>query len=174
MKEQINLKKIRQEFVALVIYNEADNFSVGANLKLLTTAINRQSWHEIEVMITEGQETFGALKYAPFPVVGAPSGLALGGGCEVLLHCDAIEAHSELYMGLVEVGVGLIPGWGGCKEYLHRCLHKTRKTMGPMPAIINNEEIISPIFLNPIMAKFGFLKIASFPVEMVLILSLFV
>ncbi len=131
-----SIDKIRQEFVALVIYNEADNFSVGANLKLLTTAINRQSWHEIEVMITEGQETFGALKYAPFPVVGAPSGLALGGGCEVLLHCDAIEAHSELYMGLVEVGVGLIPGWGGCKEYLHRCLHKTRKTMGPMPAII--------------------------------------
>ncbi|MDP7536692.1 MAG: 3-hydroxyacyl-CoA dehydrogenase NAD-binding domain-containing protein [Methylococcales bacterium] len=131
-----SIDKIRQEFVALVIYNEADNFSVGANLKLLTTAINRQSWHEIEVMITEGQETFGALKYAPFPVVGAPSGLALGGGCEVLLHCDAIEAHSELYMGLVEVGVGLIPGWGGCKEYLYRCLHKTRKTMGPMPAII--------------------------------------
>jgi len=131
-----SIDKIRQEFVALVIYNEADNFSVGANLTLLTTAIKRQSWHEIEVMITEGQKTFGALKYAPFPVVGAPSGLALGGGCEVLLHCDAIEAHSELYMGLVEVGVGLIPGWGGCKEYLHRCLHKTRKTMGPMPAII--------------------------------------
>ncbi|MBT5952429.1 MAG: 3-hydroxyacyl-CoA dehydrogenase/enoyl-CoA hydratase family protein [Methylococcales bacterium] len=131
-----SIDKIRQEFIALVIYNEADNFSVGANLKLLTTAINHQSWHDIEVMITEGQETFRALKYAPFPVVGAPSGLALGGGCEVLLHCDAIEAHSELYMGLVEVGVGLIPGWGGCKEYLHRCLHKARKTMGPVPAII--------------------------------------
>ena len=138
-----SIDKIRQEFIALVIYNEAENFSVGANLMHLMTAINRQAWHDIEVMITEGQETFRALKYAPFPVIGAPSGLALGGGCEILLHCDAIEAHSELYMGLVEAGVGLIPGWGGCKEYLHRCLHKTKNTMGPMPAIIKGFKTIA-------------------------------
>ena len=60
------------------------------------------------------------LKYAPFPVVGAPSGMALGGGCEILLHCDAVQAHVETYSGLVEVGVGLVPGWGGCKELIYR------------------------------------------------------
>ncbi len=59
------------------------------------------------------------MKYAPFPVVGAPAGMALGGGCEILLHCAAVQAHAETYMGLVEVGVGLVPGWGGCKEMLH-------------------------------------------------------
>ena len=61
-----------------------------------------------------------AMKYAPFPVVGAPSGMALGGGCETLLHCAAVQAHAETYMGLVEVGVGVVPGWGGCKEMLLR------------------------------------------------------
>ena len=60
------------------------------------------------------------MKYAPFPVVGAPSGMALGGGCEILLHCYAVQAHAETYMGLVEVGVGVIPGWGGCKEMTTR------------------------------------------------------
>ena len=75
---------------------------------------------EVEQIVERGQEAYKALKYAPFPVVGAPSGMALGGGCEILLHCDAVQAHAETYMGLVEVGVGLIPGWGGCKEMLLR------------------------------------------------------
>ena len=63
-------------------------------------------------------------------------GLALGGGCEILLHCDAVQAHAELYMGLVEVGVGLVPGWGGCKEYLRRCLSQPKRFGGPIPPII--------------------------------------
>ena len=67
-----------------------------------------------------GQHAYKTLKYAPFPVVAAPAGMALGGGCEILLHSDAIQAHAETYTGLVEVGVGLIPGWGGCKEMLAR------------------------------------------------------
>jgi len=74
-------------------------------------------------------------------VIGAPSGLALGGGCEILLHCDAIEAHAETYCGLVEVGVGIIPGWGGCKEMLLRH-HKKRKAGGPLPPLAGAFETI--------------------------------
>jgi 3-hydroxyacyl-CoA dehydrogenase len=108
------------EYKALVIYNEASHFSAGANLGLALFAINVALWGQIESLIAGGQKTYMDLKYAPFPVVGAPSGLALGGGCEILLHCDAVQAHAETYTGLVEVGVGLVPGWGGCKEMILR------------------------------------------------------
>lgn len=101
---------------AAVIYNEGSNFSVGANLTRLLGA----SPESVDRLIREGQETMLALRDAPFPIVGAPSGMALGGGCEVLLHCDAIQAHQELYAGLVEVGVGLVPAWGGSKEMVGR------------------------------------------------------
>jgi 3-hydroxyacyl-CoA dehydrogenase len=84
-----------QGYQALVIYNEGTNFSVGANLGLLLYAVNLAMWSEAEAMVKEGQDTYMALKYAPFPVVGAPSGMALGGGCEILLHCDALQAHAE-------------------------------------------------------------------------------
>ena len=93
-------------------------------------------------MIKQGQQTYQALKFSPFPVLGAPSGLALGGGAEILLHCDAIQAHAELYMGLVETGVGLVPGWGGCKEYLRRWLAFPKRPGGPMPAIAQAFESI--------------------------------
>ena len=126
-----SIAKVRSEFTALVIHNDGENFSAGANLSLLVQAIHSGHWAAVTQLITEGQQTYKALKYAPFPVVGAPSGLALGGGCEILLHCDAIQAHAELYMGLVEVGVGLIPGWGGCKEYLRRRLGGLRP---PLPS----------------------------------------
>ncbi len=137
-----SIERVTQEFAALVIYNDADNFSAGANLRLLTAALGDSNWSEVEKLVTEGQLTFQALKYAPFPVVGAPSGLALGGGCEILLHCDAIQAHAELYIGLVEVGVGLIPGWGGCKEYLRRCLNQPHRPGGPIPPVIKAFETI--------------------------------
>ncbi len=130
-----SIDKVTSDFSALVIHNDADNFSAGANLNLLVEAIHQQDWSAVGQLIKQGQQTYQALKYAPFPVVGAPSGLALGGGCEVLLHCDAIQAHAELYIGLVEVGVGLVPGWGGCKEYLRRWLEFARRPGGPMPAI---------------------------------------
>jgi len=136
------VEKIESDFSALVIHNDADNFSAGANLTLLVKAIHEQDWPAVEQLIKQGQQTYQALKYAPFPVVGAPSGLALGGGCEVLLHCDAIQAHAELYVGLVEVGVGLVPGWGGCKEYLRRRLEFARRPGGPMPAIAQAFETI--------------------------------
>ncbi len=139
----IAIERVENDFKALVIYNEGSNFSVGANVGLLLFAANIAAWEEIEDMIESGQETYKALKYAPFPVVGAPSGMALGGGCEILLHCDSIQAHAETYMGLVEVGVGLIPGWGGCKEMLQRWVTNTKRPAGPMPPIIKVFEMIS-------------------------------
>jgi 3-hydroxyacyl-CoA dehydrogenase len=137
-----SVEKVKSDFSALVIHNDADNFSAGANLTLLVKAIHEQDWTAVEQLIKQGQQTYQALKYAPFPVVAAPSGLALGGGCEILLHCDAIQAHAELYVGLVEVGVGLVPGWGGCKEYLRRWLEFARRPGGPMPAIAQAFETI--------------------------------
>jgi 3-hydroxyacyl-CoA dehydrogenase len=132
-----------QGYKALVIYNEGTNFSAGANLGLLLYAANLAMWPEAEAMVKEGQDTYMALKYAPFPVVGAPSGMAIGGGCEILLHCDALQAHAETYVGLVEVGVGVIPGWGGCKELLTRWTVNKRRPGGPMPPVIKAFETIS-------------------------------
>jgi 3-hydroxyacyl-CoA dehydrogenase len=127
---------------ALVIYNEGSNFSVGANLGLFLFAANIALWPEIESQIEDGQKTYLALKQAPFPVVAAPSGMALGGGCEILLHADAVQAHAETYTGLVEVGVGIIPGWGGCKEVLLRLKNHPCLPRGPMPAVAKAFEMI--------------------------------
>ena len=121
---------------ALVIHNEGSNFSVGMNLGLALFAVNVGAWPMIERTVAQGQEAYKALKFAPFPVVGAPAGMALGGGCEILLHCDAVQAHAESYIGLVEVGVGIVPGWGGCKELMLRGLGSGRPGFGgAMPAI---------------------------------------
>lgn len=130
-------------FRALVVHNEGTNFSVGANLGLALFAANIALWPAIEALIAEGQRVYKALKYAPFPVVGAPSGMALGGGCEILLHCDAIQAHAESYIGLVEVGVGVVPGWGGCKEMLARWIANPKRPGGPMPPVAKVFEMIS-------------------------------
>jgi 3-hydroxyacyl-CoA dehydrogenase len=98
-------------------------------------AINVGLWSQLEDVVAGGQNAYMALKYAPFPVIGAPSGMALGGGCEILLHCDALQAHSELYMGLVEVGVGVVPAWGGCKEMLTRWISESKRPGGSMVAV---------------------------------------
>ncbi len=113
-------------YKALVIYNEGAHFSAGANLGLAVFAMNIALWPQIEELIAGGQRAYRALKFAPFPVVAAPSGMALGGGCEILLHADHVQAHAETYCGLVEVGVGLIPGWGGCKEMILRYRERER------------------------------------------------
>ena len=140
---QQSIAKISAEYKGLVIYNEGEHFSAGANLNMLAPAILENDWEAVKSIVQLGQNTFRALKYAPFPVVGAPSGLALGGGCEILLHCDAIQAHAELYMGLVEVGVGLVPAWGGCKELLRRSLENPKRPGGPMPPIAQTFETIA-------------------------------
>jgi 3-hydroxyacyl-CoA dehydrogenase len=130
-------------FKALVIYNEGEQFSVGANIGLALFAANIAAWGEIESMVEGGQKAMRALRAASFPVVGAPSGMALGGGCEVLLHCAAVQAHAETYIGLVEAGVGLIPGWGGCTTMLRRWAENPRAPKGPMPPVAKAFEMIS-------------------------------
>ncbi len=127
---------------ALVIYNEGSNFSVGANVGLALFAANTALWPMIEGLVEQGQKAYRKLKHAPFPVVSAPSGMALGGGCEILLHSDAIQAHSESYIGLVETGVGLIPGWGGCTELLSRLAADPKRPNGPMPPVVEAFETI--------------------------------
>ena len=129
---------VGKDYKGLVLHNEGSNYSVGVNLGLALFAINLAAWSMMEDMVKQGQDALKALKFAPFPVVGAPSGMALGGGCESLLHCDAVQAHAETYIGLVEVGVGLIPGWGGCKEMLVRHMTGKRRGIlggGAMPVI---------------------------------------
>lgn len=133
----------RKGFKALVIGNDADNFSVGANVGLALFAANAAMWPVIENSITEGQNALMKLKYAPFPVVAAPAGMALGGGCEIVLAADAVQAHAESYMGLVEVGVGVIPGFGGCKELVMRAILNKKRPGGPMPALAAVFEAIS-------------------------------
>lgn len=134
---------VASKYKALVVYTDADNFSAGANLGLAIFAVNIAAWSEIEKLVAGGQMAYKGLKYAPFPVVGAPAGMALGGGCEILLHCDAIQAHAELYMGLVECGVGLVPGWGGNGELLDRWQSNPMMPKGPMPAVAKVFETVS-------------------------------
>lgn len=145
-------------FRAVVVGTDADNFSFGANIGFFLLACNTASWWAISDMVRQGQDAFMGLKYAPFPVVSSLSGMALGGGCELNLHADAVQAHIESYIGLVEVGIGVIPGWGGCKELLWRhvaAAEAAQKAIlsgkkpemliggGPMPAISKVFEYIS-------------------------------
>jgi 3-hydroxyacyl-CoA dehydrogenase len=137
------IELVQARYKALVVYNEGSNFSLGANLGLALFAANMAAWGEIEKNLVAGQKTYKALKYAPFPVVVAPAGMALGGGCELVLHADAVQAYAESYIGLVEAGVGLIPGWGGCGEMLARWQAEPKLPRGPMPAAAKVFEGIS-------------------------------
>jgi len=107
---------------ALVVGNDAPNFSAGANLMLVLLEAQDGNWDEIDMMIRAFQQATMALRYSPVPVVVAPAGLTLGGGAEIALHGDRVQAAAETYMGLVEVGVGLIPGGGGTKEMTARAM----------------------------------------------------
>ncbi|MFB3812994.1 MAG: 3-hydroxyacyl-CoA dehydrogenase NAD-binding domain-containing protein [Terriglobales bacterium] len=109
-------------FDAFVVTNDAPHFCAGANLMLLLMAIQEEEWDEIDLMIRQFQQMNQAIKFSPKPIVVAPFGMALGGGCEVSLHGAARQPHAELYMGLVEAGVGLLPAGGGPKEMLLRAL----------------------------------------------------
>ena len=117
---QAGLREASRNFAALVVGNDAPNFSAGANLMLVLLEAQEENWDEIEAMIRAFQQTMIALRYADVPVVVAPAGLALGGGCEIVLHGDRVQAATESYIGLVEVGVGLIPAAGGTKEMTAR------------------------------------------------------
>lgn len=111
----------RDGLAGLVIGNDDPRtFTAGADLKMVSGLVQKSDWKQLESAVSIFQQCSMSLRFAPFPVVAAPHGLTLGGGCEFSLHADLIQAHAELYMGLVEVGVGLIPAGGGTKELLFR------------------------------------------------------
>jgi len=116
------IKEVSENFLGLVIGNQGENFSVGANLMLLLLEAQEENWDEIDLAVRAFQNANMQLRYSPKPVVAAPFRLSLGGGCEIPLHADRVRAAAELYIGAVETGVGLIPAGGGTKEFLIRCL----------------------------------------------------
>jgi 3-hydroxyacyl-CoA dehydrogenase len=109
-----------RDYRGLVIYNEGENFSAGANVGMIFMFAAEQEYEELDIAVRYFQKTMMRMRYSSIPVVGAPHNLTLGGGCELNLHVDKVIAHAELYMGLVEFGVGVIPGGGGTKEFALR------------------------------------------------------
>ena len=141
-------------FDAFVITNDAANFSVGANIMLLLMAVLEEEWDEVDMAVRQFQNMTQAIKFSSKPVVSAPFGMTLGGGTEICLHSAARQPHSELYSGLVEVGVGLLPGGGGCKEMtlraLDRAYHVRRQGRGESVELM---EAMKQAFETVAMAK---------------------
>jgi 3-hydroxyacyl-CoA dehydrogenase len=129
---QAGLKEAAANFQALVVGNDADDFSAGANLMLLLLEAQEGNWDEIDLVVRAFQQVNLALRYSPVPVIVAPAGLALAGGCEIVLHGDRVQAAAESYIGLVEVGVGLIPAGGGTKEMMARALGGSPEDLLPL------------------------------------------
>jgi 3-hydroxyacyl-CoA dehydrogenase len=144
-----SLKEVEEKFDGFVIGNQSDNFSVGANLMLMLFEIQDENWDDIEAIVKAFQDALMAIKYFEKPVVAAPFGLTLAGGCEVCLACAKMRAAAETYMGLVEIGVGLIPAGGGTKEMLLRC------TEGIPPGVADAEYLpfVRQAFETVAMAK---------------------
>jgi 3-hydroxyacyl-CoA dehydrogenase len=144
-----SLKEVEEKFEGLVIGNQSENFSAGANLMLILFEIQDENWDDIEFSVKAFQDTLMAIKYFEKPVVAAPFGLTLAGGCEVCLASSKVQAAAETYMGLVEVGVGLIPAGGGVKEMLLRC------TEGIPPGVMDVELLpfVRKAFETVAMAK---------------------
>jgi 3-hydroxyacyl-CoA dehydrogenase len=144
------IKRLDTDFDAMVIANQATNFSVGANLMLVLVGAQEQEWDELHMAVKQFQNVNLAIKYAPKPVVAAPQGMALGGGCEISLHSARIHAAAESYIGLVETGVGLIPGGGGTKEMLIRANENAASGED-----LDLFHTLRPAFENIAMAKVG-------------------
>ena len=136
-------------FDAFVITNDATNFSVGANLMLLLMSVQEEEWDEVDLAIRQFQGMTQAIKFSPKPVVSAPFGLCLGGGTEISLHAAGRQPHAELYTGLVEVGVGLLPGGGGCKEMLLRAVDSAAASRGK----VSGEALAGSVELMEAMKK---------------------
>jgi len=145
---QAGVNRLGSEFEAMVIGNEAPNFSVGANLMLVLVTAQEGEWDDIHMAVRQFQRCNMAIKYARGPVVAAPQGMALGGGCEISLHSARIHAAAEAYIGLVETGVGLIPGGGGTKEMLIRA---NEHSAGGED--LDLFHALKPVFENIAMAK---------------------
>jgi 3-hydroxyacyl-CoA dehydrogenase len=143
------VKEAAANFRALVVGNDAPNFSAGANLMLLLLEAQEGNWDDVDLMVRSFQGATMALKYSPVPVVIAPAGLVLGGGCEIVLHGGRVQAAAETYMGLVEVGVGLIPAGGGTKEMLARAMDDAPAGVDPLP------------YVQQVFETIGFAKVST-------------
>jgi 3-hydroxyacyl-CoA dehydrogenase len=146
------LKEAAANFAALVVGNDGEAFSAGANLMLLLLEAQEENWDEIDLMVRSFQAATQALRQSPVPVVVAPGGLALGGGCEIVLHADRVQAAAESYIGLVEVGVGLIPGGGGTKEMLARATEAA-------PGAPGADDLLAVV--QPVFETIGFAKVST-------------
>jgi 3-hydroxyacyl-CoA dehydrogenase len=139
------------DFDGLVIGNEAEHFSAGANLFVVVMAAQGGMWDQIEAEIKKGQGMHMRMRYFPKPVVVAPAGMALGGGAEMPMHASRIVAASELYAGLVEIGAGVLPSWGGTKEMLRRIVNP--------PMLTKNAEVLP--YLQRVFEQIGLAKVAT-------------
>jgi len=140
------LSEVEKNFVGLVVGNQGPNFCVGANLMLMLMEAQDENWEELDFMARAFQASTMSLRYSPKPVVVAPFQMVFGGGCEMVLHADRVRAAAETYIGLVEVGVGIIPAGGGTKEMLVRTLDSIPKNMDdadPFPFVKRAFETIA-------------------------------
>jgi 3-hydroxyacyl-CoA dehydrogenase len=141
-------------FDAFVITAEGANFAVGANIMMLLMAVQDGEWDEVDLSVRGFQAMTQAIKFSPKPVVVAPAGMTLGGGCEIALHGAARQPHAELYMGLVEAGVGLLPAGGGCKEMLLRAIETAQNVRpGQRGESVEMMEAMKKTFETIAMAK---------------------
>lgn len=145
------IDEVAKNHVGLVVGNQGGNFSAGANIMLLLLAAQEEEWDDINIMIRQFQNAVMRLRYSAKPVVTAPYGLTLGGGCEVSMHGDKTRAAGETYIGLVEVGVGLIPAGGGTKELTLRAMDAARRTPDADPLA----------FLKKVFEMIGMAKVAT-------------
>ena len=153
---------VNASYKAMIIYNEGSMFSAGANVgeALFLGNIGLET-ELVDKIVENGQKVYQKLKYSKFPVIAAPSGMALGGGCELLLHSNFVQAHVETYIGLTEAALGICPAWGGCKELLYRFQDSKTIAKGPMPAIMQAFQTIGLAKTStsgPEAQKFGFLS----------------
>ena len=144
------VKEAAANFAALVVGNDAANFSVGANAMLLLLEAQEGNWDDIDLMVRAFQGATAALRYADVPVVVATAGMTLGGGCEIALHADRVQSAAESYIGLVEVGIGLIPAGGGVKEMVARAVQGL-----PAP----HSDLLP--FIQPVFETIGFAKVST-------------
>ena len=158
------LAEVEKNFVGLVVGNQGPQFSVGANLMLVLLGAQEEDWEELDLAIRAFQHATMSLRYSAKPVVVAPFGMTFGGGCEMTLHADRVRASAETYIGLVEVGVGLIPAGGGTKEMLLRALDSIPKGVNdadPFPFVKRAFETIALAKVATSAAEarsFGFLR----------------
>ena len=143
---KVALNEVEKNFVGLVVGNQGQNFSVGANLMLMLMEAQDENWEELDMIGRFFQQSVMSLRYSPKPVVVAPFQMVFGGGCEMVLHADRVRASAETYMGLVEVGVGIIPAGCGTKEMLVRALDSIptdMKDSDPFPFVKRAFETIA-------------------------------